>query len=192
MGRIAVQGLALVENGGERAARIRRGEERPRGVVTGSPPQVLGPRTKVPDRAGAPHPAAIVLGEDHAPAGGDDAIIATRELGQQARLAPAEALLAFDFEDRGDWHAGALDEDAIGIDEFAPQALRERLADRRLAGAHHADEKDVASAHVGVFMAGASRIAKKSPGGPGLEDLELARRSTHRERVLHDLRRDED
>src|SRR5689334_24050161 len=70
------------------------------------------------------------------------------------RLPPTSTLFPYttlfrslDLEDGRDRHARALREEAVGIDELAPEASRERPADGGLAGAHHADEEDVAASH---------------------------------------------
>ncbi len=90
-------------------------------------------------------------------------------LAEQRRLALAEAFLALELEDGGDGHAGALDQQPVGVDELLAPAARERLPERGLAGAHHAHEKHVV-AHARPSIAfSPSRIAeKKAPDDRGL------------------------
>ena len=58
------------------------------------------------------------------------------------RLAGAEIRLAVGGEDLRDRHAGGLLDLGVGIDERQAEARRQPAADRRLAGAHHADQHD--------------------------------------------------
>ena len=87
--------------------------------------------------------------------------------GDLAGLAPAEALFALDLEDRGHRHAGALDQRPVRIGELHLHPLRQRAPDGGLAGAHHADEEDVAAAHGDRVSRRPARLTKKSPGGTG-------------------------
>ena len=176
---IAVEGLARLEQLREPRARIGGGEQWPACVVASALPEALQARAQVDHGSRLAHQPAVGLVEDGAAAGGYHAAIAARELGEQGRFAAPESFLAFDFEDRGHRHAGALNQDAVGVDELAPQALRERPAERRLAGAHHAYEKDICARHQRPRRTpGFENSRKKSPGGPGLEDCRVARQRT--------------
>ena len=70
--------------------------------------------------------------------------LAAQQLGEQALLARAESGFALEFEDQRDTEAPArLLEALVGVDEFQPEPRRQALAERRLAGAHRADQDQV-------------------------------------------------
>jgi hypothetical protein len=61
-----------------------------------------------------------------------------------AHFAGAKIALAVLVEDFRDGHAGGAFDFGVGIDKRNPQPGGEPAADRRLAGAHHADQHDSA------------------------------------------------
>src|SRR5258708_27340259 len=168
MRALGVGGLAGLEELREPCARIGRGEQGPARVVASALPEALQARTQIDHCSRLVHQGAVRLIEEYGAAGGDHRAFLSRQLGEQRRLAPAESLLALDLEDRGYRGGGALDELAIGVDELAPQALRERPAERRLAGAHHAHEKDIRARHNRpVALPGSGIAEKKAPADRG-------------------------
>jgi hypothetical protein len=72
-------------------------------------------------------------------------LAALRQFIQDARLALAEAFLALELEDRGDPHAAAGFDLVVGVEERAAELVRHGTTDRRLAGAHEADEEEIVS-----------------------------------------------
>src|SRR5437899_2975060 len=59
----------------------------------------------------------------------------------------AEPLLALHAEDLGDRAPHASDDHVVSLHEAAPEPPRQQSADRRLPGAHEADENDVIRSH---------------------------------------------
>ena len=84
------------------------------------------------------------VGIEHGAAAGGQHDAALRgEVADDVRFAPAEARLAFDFEDPRDRGAGAGFDLMVGIDEALAQLARKQPADGGLARPHQADEDDV-------------------------------------------------
>ena len=93
---------------------------------------------------------------DGAAAGRQHLRAVVQQPGDHARLAGAEIGLAVLFENLRNGHAGGAFDLAIGVDERDPEPAGKPAADRRLAGAHHADEHDGTAAeraHDGRFQA---------------------------------------
>ena len=82
---------------------------------------------------------------DHrATAGGEHKIGTQCEIGDRGVLALAETGLAFLLENERDVDAGARLDFVIAVDEVHATGFGKPAADRGLAGAHRADEVDVA------------------------------------------------
>ena len=103
-------------------------------------------RAQVDHRAARGEPAAVLRGEHGAAAGGEHDAFERGELGERLRLARAEAGLALDLEDQRHLHAAAALDLVVGVEEAQLQAPREQPPDGGLAGAHHADQVEVARA----------------------------------------------
>ena len=147
---------------------IGRGEQRARRVVAGALPQVLHARAQVDHGAGLAHHAPILLGEHDPAARGDDKAVASR---RSPRAPPIRACRKPASPSISKMVATGTPvrstrKRSVSMNSW-PGAVRERLPERRLAGAHHAHEKDVASAHRAIVMSLPSRIAKKKPRRTG-------------------------
>ncbi len=94
-----------------------------------------------PDRDGAVADQRARLRLDEgAAAGGDDPLALADQPGEHATLAVAEIGFAMMSEDFRDGQAMGGFDLVIRIDEGQAKPVRQPLADRRLARAHHADE----------------------------------------------------
>ena len=89
------------------------------------------------------HAFAIAGVEYRAAPGGDQLAFAGEQFGQCGALAGTETGLALALEDRPDRRPGAQLDIAVGIDEGQAEAFGQALADRRLAGAHGADQDEI-------------------------------------------------
>ena len=104
--------------------------------------------------AAQPHDGAEPAQRLHAPlaagqaaAGGDDVVGLEPQRLHGLGFQAAEHRLAILAEDLGDGPAVAADDHVIGLHEAAPEPPRQQSADRRLPGAHEADENDVIRSH---------------------------------------------
>src|SRR6185312_328254 len=82
------------------------------------------------------------LGDDAAAGGDDDALMALDHRLERAALIAAKGGLAIEVEDRGKPGAGLALDLAVEFDEGHVEALGERVAERRFAGAAQPDERD--------------------------------------------------
>src|SRR5690606_17877535 len=139
---LLVQGRPGFHEALQRAARIRRLQQRPHLVVAQPVPELPDRGIEPDHQRRLPHGTAIVRIEHRAAAGGDDHVPHPRQVREQLGLAPPEAGLALQVEDRRDRYAAAALQLAIHVDEFAPEQASQAAPDRGLAGAGHADEED--------------------------------------------------
>ena len=104
---------------------------------------------------------------DGAPAGCEDDVGEQRELRDHGFLAVAKSGLAFDLEDGRDRHAAARLELVVGVEKALAQAAGELAAERRLAGAHQSDQKQIAAMkrHRGILRRSASLQSRESLWG---------------------------
>src|SRR5262249_46328837 len=114
------------------------------------------------DHGAARRKTAAVLGIEHGAAtSGEHHVLHRGEFLQHLRFAGAKARLPFNVEDERHGHAAAALDLVVAVDETQFQPPREQAADGALAGAHHADEVEVAAAlHDGIVeikTAGRSR-----------------------------------
>ena len=124
--------------------RIGGGEERPIAVLAHALEEIFRPCAEVDDRAAGGEPAAVLFREHRTAPGGEHDALERGELGECLRLARAEARFAFDVEDGGHFYAAAALDLVVRIDEAQLQPPREQPPDGGFAGAHHADEEQVA------------------------------------------------
>src|SRR4051812_22416582 len=89
---------------------------------------------------------AVVRRQDRAAAGGEHDVAIAREFRKHTAFAQSEARLALDLEYHGHSYSGDAFELEIAIEEALAETAREQLPDRRLAGAHQADQVDVVRA----------------------------------------------
>ena len=135
-----------------------------RALATASPARRAGrprcrsrcSRSRLAGRSTTPPPVASTMS------------VRSDELGEHRLLAVAEARLALDLEDRRDRHAEPLLELVVGVDERLAQPARELPAERRLARAGQADQKQIApmQLHRGIVVeidcAGRARRARRA------------------------------
>lgn len=101
---------------------------------------------EVDDDAALAHQLAVERGDDDPAARGEHEVGLAGELVDHLRLAAAEARLALELEDGRNADAGARHDRLVAIGEAHPAPARQFLADRGLAGAHHADQYQTAHA----------------------------------------------
>ena len=158
---------------------IRCHEQGPVLVVAGAHIKVVRLRPQVDHEAAGAEPVAVLRAQDRAAAGRQDDSRPLCELVEEGGFPGAKSRLALDLENHRHLDAAAALELVVGIDERAVQPRREHTGDRRLASAHHADEKNIAVDPVfhGDIVTAAPRGPrcprhahnKQRPGGPGLE-----------------------
>ena len=132
----------LLEQLGERRARIAAGEQRPLARPGGAPDEhvELGPQ---PDRARLLADQSTGLGiHERAAAERQNRALALQQTGDHLALLDAERRLADLGEDVRDGRAGGGLDRRIGVLERPAERPRQAASDRGLAGAHHADQHD--------------------------------------------------
>ena len=95
------------------------------------------------DQAVLPEAVHVLVAEDDAAPGGDDAPAPGGRRRDRLRFEPPERRLAVLGEDAGDRPAGQSLDQRVGVQERAAQPGRDHLPHRGLARAHEADEHDV-------------------------------------------------
>jgi hypothetical protein len=99
---------------------------------------------QVQHRAALLEAAPAAFARHRAAAGGQHDVAELGELVDQRFLAVAERLLALDLEDGRDRHAEPLLQLDVRVVEGKLQPARDLAAERGLAGAHEADEEEIA------------------------------------------------
>jgi hypothetical protein len=122
--------------------RVGRLQQRAHAVVAQAMPQFAGSCLQVNDEAACTHELAVLCHRDRAAAGRQHDALAARQFVDEMRLAPAETVLAFEFENRRHRHATARFELPVGIDEDAAQQGGDAPTHGRFAATHHADQAD--------------------------------------------------
>src|SRR6185436_904025 len=115
---------------------VGRREQRPVAIVPHALPEVRRARMEVYDKAARRDDAAILLGKDHAAAGGKHGILQFAKFGNHLLFPRPESRFALDVEDHRNAHAAAALDLLVGIVEAALQAFREQASHRGLACTH--------------------------------------------------------
>src|SRR5262249_17426957 len=127
--------------------------------------EVLGPRAEVDHRASRGEQPAVRFGDHYPAAGRKHDAVERGELGHRLHFARAKARFALDLEDIPYAYAAAALDLHVGIEKTQLQGAREHAPDRGLAGAHQADEVDVARASHAVIVetktAGGTRPSRR-------------------------------
>ena len=140
---LLVQGIALAGEVLEACASIRRIQQRTLAVTREARKLRLDRRVEPDHETARTQHAPVRFAQHRTAAGGQHDAAAGRELGECRRLALAEAGLAFEIEDEADRGAGMRLDLMIEVVERHAEQLGDVTPDRRLAGAHRADEDEV-------------------------------------------------
>ncbi len=107
---------------------------------------------------------AIIGGQDNSTSRRQHDVAQPNELSEHKGLPPTETLFTLDLEDRRYADARSSLNLVVGINKSPTQAPRKSFANRRLAGPHQADQKDVFrfSAHHGIL----SHRKRRRPATP--------------------------
>lgn len=163
----AVHGFAQRGQIAQHLFAIATRQQRPAAVVRQALQLCFDADVQVHDEAAAAQQLAVVWVDHRAAAGGDDHAVvvpvAVQGFLQQCPFARTESGFALALEDQADAGAGARLDLAIDVDQPQSKALRQLARDVRLAGAHGADQDQVAGAVLlGVHLA---IVASPAPHG---------------------------
>ena len=117
-------------------------QQRPRSIVARAAVDLVAVRPKIKNQPSILKQPTRIRIQYCATAGGQHDSASLTQFIEQDRFATSETVFALDGEDRGNEHAAASLELAIGVDELIPKGLSEQAADGGFAGRHHADQKD--------------------------------------------------
>ena len=140
---ITVLGIACLEHLLQLAARIAHLQQRPLGIVSQPPEQLVGRGAQIQHRTSLTHQRTVLGPQHRAPPGGQHARAALFHQPAQHRcLQIPEGLLALGLEKSPDRHADLFLDGLVGVDEGQRKAPGHMSARRGLARAGHADEND--------------------------------------------------
>lgn len=152
MGGLGIQRIAQIMQFLQFGARVLRLQQGAVVVVTSPLPQIMHTAFQIDDRPMLFHRRAVLRVEHGTSAGRQDDVVILQQVMDHTALARPKASFPFDIEDMRDRHAGTALNLLVTIDESLIELLGQQLADRGLAGPHHADEDDIATAEAGMSV----------------------------------------
>jgi len=145
VGYFLVQWFARAREFFQRLAGIAALQQGPVLVVAGALQNAADARAQVDHRTARLEIGATLGIENRAAAGRKDDVVLRRQVADDLSFALAKTLFPLDFKDQGNGRAGTRFDFMIGINETLVQPLCQRAADRCFAGAHQADQKNIAT-----------------------------------------------